>query len=49
MGVDAVRVEKPEEIEPAIDRMFSDNRPFLIDLVLEADIHPNQVAVDCGS
>lgn len=49
MGVDAVRVEKPEEIEPAINRMFSDNRPFLIDLILDADVHPNQVAVDCGS
>lgn len=37
LGVDAVRVEKPEDIEPAIDRMLSDDEPFLIDLVLEGD------------
>ncbi len=34
MGVNAVRVEKYDEIEPAIDRMLSDDNPFLIDLVV---------------
>jgi benzoylformate decarboxylase len=37
MGVDSVRVEKEEEIGPAIERMLADDRPFLIDLVLEGD------------
>jgi len=43
MGVDAVRVEKPEDIGPAIDRMLADDKPFLIDLVLEGDAHPHRV------
>jgi benzoylformate decarboxylase len=33
-GVDAVRIERPEEIAPALDRALADDRPFLIDLVL---------------
>jgi benzoylformate decarboxylase len=35
LGVDAVRIEKPEEIKDAITRMLADEKPFLIDLVLE--------------
>ncbi|HCJ67175.1 MAG TPA: thiamine pyrophosphate-binding protein, partial [Elusimicrobia bacterium] len=35
MGVSSVRVEKPEEIVPAIDKMLADDKPFLIDLVLD--------------
>ena len=34
MGVKAVRVETPDAIEPAIDDMLSDDKPFLIDLVI---------------
>lgn len=37
-GVDAVRVEKPEEIAPALDRAFGDERPFLIDVVLDSGL-----------
>ena len=48
MGVEAVRVEKPAEIEPAIRRMLADDRPFLIDLILEGDFHPELVGVKCG-
>lgn len=48
MGVEAVLVEKPEEIGPAIDLMLADNKPFLIDLVLEGDIHPEMIGVKCG-
>lgn len=48
MGVNAVRVEKPDEIGPAITRMLSDDEPFLIDLVLEGLAHPNLVSVRCG-
>jgi benzoylformate decarboxylase len=37
-GVDAVRVDRPEEIAPALDRALADDRPFLIDLVLDASL-----------
>mgnify|MGYP000891958452 CR=1 FL=1 len=37
-GVDAVRVERPAEIAPALDRALADDKPFLIDLVLSAEL-----------
>jgi benzoylformate decarboxylase len=37
-GVDAVRVETPQQIAPALDRALADDRPFLIDLVLDASL-----------
>ena len=48
MHVEAVRVSRPEEVEPAIERMLADDRPFLIDLVLEGEIHPELIGVKCG-
>lgn len=48
MGVEAVRVETVEQIEPAIDRMLSDDKPFLIDLVLEGSVRPDLIGVKCG-
>ena len=35
LGVEGVRVQKPEEIEPAVTRMFAATGPFLIDLATE--------------
>lgn len=48
MGVDAVRVERVEEIGPAIDRMMADDKPFLIDLVLEGSHHSDWVKTNCS-
>ncbi len=48
LGVEAVRVEKPEEIRPAIDRMLQSNQSFLIDLMLENDTHPEMIGMRCG-
>jgi len=48
MGVDAVRVEKVEDIAPALVRMFADDKPFLIDLVLEGEVRPEKVNIHCG-
>lgn len=48
MGVAAVRVTRPEEIAPAVDRMLADDEPFLVDLVLEGDVHPELIGVKCG-
>lgn len=48
MGVEAIRVETSEQVAPAIERMLADDRPFLIDLVLAGDFHPDAVAIKCG-
>jgi thiamine pyrophosphate-dependent acetolactate synthase large subunit-like protein len=48
MGVASVRVEKPWEVGPAIKQMLAHPGPFLIDLVLESDTHPERVGNTCG-
>jgi thiamine pyrophosphate-dependent acetolactate synthase large subunit-like protein len=37
-GIDAVRVERPDQIAPALDRALADDQPFLIDLMLTAEL-----------
>ena len=48
MGVDAVRIERVEDIGPAIDRMLADDKPFLIDLVLEGNHQADWVKTNCS-
>jgi benzoylformate decarboxylase len=48
MGVQGVRVEKPWEVEAAIEQMLAHPGPFLIDLVLDSDTHPERVGNTCG-
>ena len=48
MGVQGVRVEKASEIAPAIKQALAHPGPFLIDLVLEGDVHPERVGNTCG-
>ena len=48
MGVPGVRVEMPWEVKPAIEQMLAHAGPFLIDLVLEGDVHPDRVGNTCG-
>ena len=38
LGVQAVRVETPDQIEPAIQQALANNEPFLIDLVLTSEV-----------
>jgi benzoylformate decarboxylase len=38
MGVQAVRVETPEQIGPAIRQALADDEPFLIDLVITSEV-----------
>lgn len=47
MGVAAVRVEKPGEIADAIRQMLAHPGPFLIDLVLEGNVHPERIGHTC--
>ena len=48
MSVPAVRVEKPWEIGPAIKQALASPGPFLIDLVLAGDTHPERIGNTCG-
>jgi benzoylformate decarboxylase len=48
MGVQATRVEKPGEIGPAIRQALGHPGPFLIDLALAGDTHPDRVGNTCG-
>lgn len=48
MSVASVRVEQPAEIGPAIEQMLAHPGPFLIDLVLEGNTHPQHVRTTCG-
>ena len=48
MGVEAVRVEKPAEVAPAIRQALQHPGPFLIDVVLEGDTHSEMIGIRCG-
>ncbi|MEJ6479805.1 thiamine pyrophosphate-binding protein [Nostoc punctiforme UO1] len=48
MGVEGVRVEKTQEIVPAIQKALTHKGPFLIDVVIEAEVHPEKIGVKCG-
>jgi benzoylformate decarboxylase len=48
MGVKGIRVEQPSEISSAIKAALEHPGPFLIDLVLEGDTHPDRVGNTCG-
>lgn len=41
MGCFGLRVERPEEIGPAIEQALAENRPAVIDVVTTAEAHPN--------
>ncbi|ADL50216.1 thiamine pyrophosphate-binding protein [Clostridium cellulovorans] len=48
MGVSALRIEKPEEIADAVQRMLSTKGPFLIDLVIENNQYTSESVCKCG-
>jgi benzoylformate decarboxylase len=48
MGVPGVRVERPEEIGPAIKRALEHDGPFLIDLVITNHVPGSKVNCKCG-
>jgi benzoylformate decarboxylase len=48
MGVMAARVEKPWEVDAAVQQMLAHPGPFLLDVVLESDTHPERVGNTCG-
>ena len=40
LGLDGARVERPEELGPALDAAFAAKKPFVLDIVSEANIPP---------
>ena len=48
LGVEAVRVERPDQIAPAIEKALNHNGPFLIDLMLTNEIQDYKIGVKCG-
>ena len=43
MGVEAIRIEKPEEIESAIKKALAYKGPFLLDVVIEGNLQPDAI------
>jgi len=48
LGVTGRRVETAEDIVPAVEEMLAHNGPFLLDVVLEGNVHPELIGVHCG-
>lgn len=48
LGVAGRRVQTADEIVPAIEEMLAHNGPFLLDVVLEGNVHPELIGVRCG-
>lgn len=48
MGVPAVRIASPSEVEPAVRQAMSYQGPFLMDVVIEGNVRPDQIGVRCG-
>jgi len=47
-GIPAARVQEPAQVGPAIRQMLDHKGPFLVDVVLEGDVHPELIGVRCG-
>lgn len=48
LGVAGRRVETAAEIGPALDEMLAHQGPYLLDVILEGDVHPELIGVRCG-
>jgi benzoylformate decarboxylase len=48
MGVPAVRVERPEDVGPAIEEALGHRGPFLIDLVVDGSVPGHAAPCKCG-
>ncbi len=47
-GVASARIETRDDIRPALDRALAHDGPFLLDVLLEGDVHPELIGVKCG-
>lgn len=47
-GVRSARIETADQIGPAIEQALAHPGPFVIDVLLEGDVHPELIGVKCG-
>lgn len=47
-GLQSARVETADQIIPAIERALAHPGPFVIDVLLEANVRPEHIGVKCG-
>ena len=47
-GVQSARIETGDQIIPAIERALAHPGPFVLDVLLEANVHPELIGVKCG-
>jgi benzoylformate decarboxylase len=48
MGVAAARIERMDQVEPAIRQAIETDGPFLLDVIVEGDVRPDVIGVRCG-
>ncbi len=48
MGIQSLRVEHPWEVAGAVKQMMGHPGPFLVDVVIETDTHPERIGRTCG-
>lgn len=47
-GVQSARIETADQIAPAIERALAHPGPFVLDVLLESNVHPELIGVKCG-
>jgi benzoylformate decarboxylase len=47
-GMESARVETLDQVAPAIARALAHQGPFLLDVMLDGDVHPELIGVKCG-
>ena len=47
-GVTSLRVETIDQIGSAIETALAHNGPFLLDVSLEGNVHPEHIGAKCG-
>ena len=48
MGMEGIRIETIEEVGPSISQALAHQGPFLLDVAVEGNVHPEQIGVRCG-
>lgn len=47
-GIESARIETAADIVPPIERALAHDGPFVLDVLLESNVHPELIGVKCG-